>query len=201
MYKLEITGDNVKDFYNDACNVLMLLVRGGQNMQQSGAVPAAAPAPQEQVAPPAEAAPVVAEPLPNPSVAPGSADPMADVITPPASSTAKRGRGRPPKAVVEAESADGGVPDFLQRTETTSAPLTDELTLDAHIRPRIRDINKAHTARLSTSGKPDADIAIECVNYIKKLFKEFDIAKAADLAVGKYAEFMAKSDAYLAGTA
>ncbi len=195
MYNIEIRGNNLQELYANAVNLVVLLARGGNTVMTPNTPASETPsanAPADPAPPPAPE--VIAEP--NPSVSAPS-------------TTSHRKPGRPKAAptieattteVVAAKPEGEGIPDFLQRTVDAKAE-APTLDLDKDIRPRIRAINAAYAERAATSGKKDSEIAIDGVNYIKKLFAEFKIAKAADLPATQYAEFMAKSQAYLEGTA
>ena len=192
MYNIEIRGNNLQELYANAVNLVVLLARGGNTVMTPNAPTTADGAPlgtQAGNAPPQEAVP---EPKP----------PVADALK------RKRGRPRAPQTI-EATATEvitapppleDGIPDFLDANKKTEAP-TAQFNLDKDIRPRIREINAAQLARLMDAGAKESAAAIAAVEHIKKLFAEFSLAKAVELPVTKYAEFMARSQAYLDGTA
>ena len=196
MYNIEIRGNNLQELYANAVNLVVLLARGGNTVMTPNA-----PTVPDTV----NETPVVkSDPLPVDPTPQTTAAVMEPVAEP---QKRKPGRPRAPQTieatateVVETKPDTDGIPDFLDANKKTEAP-TAQLDLDKDIRPRIREINAAQLARLMDAGAKESAAAIAAVEHIKKLFAEFSLAKAAHLPVTKYAEFMARSQAYLDGTA
>lgn len=224
MFRLEITGNTLQEFYGDAVNALMLLAKGGNNMQAPapGSFPGAAGTAQTTAVPPVD---LSGRSAPNASVdeAPASTD--WDVVAGPNPTVAplpveKRKPVRPPKPAPVIEltaepepekvlaSPDTSIPDFLDRSE----PVETKTFKLADVQARVNEVNKAHTARLAAEqvvGKTGdlepkyaaADVQKLGVAYVLKLFKPFKIARLSELAEEKYAEFHAAAQPYVDGVA
>lgn len=212
MFRLEITGNTLQEFYGDAVNALMLLAKGGNNITTA---PASAPA--GQGTPPASSGPSLDVAAPE-GQAPGvTAEPNPPVAPLPAE---KRKPGRPPKPAPVIEltaepepekvlaSPDASIPDFLNRSEPAE---TNTFKL-ADVQARVNEVNKAHTARLAAEQvvgktgdlepkyKPD-EIQTMGVAYVLRWFKPFNITRVSQLPEEKYAEFHAAAQPYVDGVA
>lgn len=191
MYNIEIRGNNLQELYANAVNLVVLLARGGNTVMTPNAPTTADGAPLGAQAGNAPRQEAVAEPNPPVADAPKKRGPKPRPQTIEATAT---------EVITAPPPVEDGIPDFLDANKKTEAP-TAQFDLDKDIRPRIREINAAQLARLMDAGTKESAAAIAAVEHIKKLFAEFSLAKAADLPVTKYAEFMARSQAYLDGTA
>ena len=173
MIKLEIAGNDVTHFFQEFANAALLLTQGGNTTFKPA--PAATVDAGVGAARPAQTDDLVQDAVAEPN--------------PPVVEKPKR------KAKEKAAPVDAGIPDFLDRNNKPAAPVDDakQYTLD-DMRDRVKAIITAHT---ETRGHKMQ----EAVAYVRELFKPFGIKLAAELKPEQFADFMAKSQPYLDGTA
>lgn len=174
MIELKISGANPQELYTNAATTLAWLLQGAQAVQQAGQETALA-------ASPVAGASVEAVPLANPSAA--DAPPVEVKTRRPRAAQTVDVKPTPAAPLVE-ETAPAPMAE-------TAAVETKKLTID-DIRARTAAIMDAHTKR--------GNEMPACMDYVRDLFKPFGIKKAVELPVERWAEYMAKSEDYLAGT-
>lgn len=180
MIELKITGTTIADFYSQLAGFFLTMAQGANSQTQPVLVQEVSPG-------------VVAERSPedHPEAA-GDA----------AAKETKPRRGRPPKLTQPAP--EPAAPETKAEPATDADPLLEaELagTVGAELPPtkddviaRVKAIIEAHAARGNAR-----DV---CVDYVRKLFANFEgVKKVIDLKEDQYADFMAKSEAFLAGEA
>jgi hypothetical protein len=114
------------------------------------------------------------------------AEPNPPVVDKPA----KAKRTKPAQTIEATANADDAL--GLSDAKPAAKEKAKALTLD-DMRDRVKAIIKAHEGRGNDMPK--------CVAYVRQLFEPFGIKLAAELKPEQFDEFMAKSQAYLDGTA
>ena len=169
MQRLEITGNTPEELYFNVVKTLSIFL-GGKTTP---------------VSPPQETAAASSSPELNVAATTAPLESSHTVV-----GKLKRGSKKTEAKVLNDEIPDlGTVAGTYKALDDTAPPLT----LDGDIRPRLRAIQVACTAR-----KLDMPATI---SYIQKLYGPFGIAKAEQLKPGQYVEFLEASEAYLTGEA
>lgn len=182
MHRLEITGETPEALYFNSVKMLSLLLRGaGTSVAEENIPSSANDRPVE---------------LRNDGSTPSEGATTTEQEVIPPAKTTKRGKA---KVADKDAMPDDPLPDVMTGGVTIEHDAKEVdgkppvLTLDGDIRPRLRAIQAAHSAR----GHDMKSV----VAYIMKLYGPFGITKGDQLKPEQFAEFMEASEGYLSGEA